>query len=235
MPRWNEPTERLVWRITAHLRKRRNELFLHSLSPGPHHTILDLGSEDGSQLASFYPYPQNVTIADTNEAPLRHGVTRFGLAGYILIDPDGQLPLPDHSFDFVYCNSVIEHVTTTVNSDQRTFVDVAVEHQRRFANEIRRVGLGYFVQTPNLHFPIESHSLLPFVGYLSAHRNAQLARMLKRYWIKQWSGGTHLLTLKDMASYFPDAEMVPERFCGLVKSWMAVRRHPDQHGTTQTI
>lgn len=34
----------------------------------------------------------------------------------------------------------------------------ARERQRAFADEVRRLGRQYFVQTPYRHFPIESHS-----------------------------------------------------------------------------
>ncbi len=232
MPKWNQATEQVVWKLTAGMRSRRNEFLLRLLAPGPDDTVLDLGSEDGSQLASFYPYPHNITIADIEEAPLRKGVARFGFAGHLLLEPDAPIPVADDAFDLVYCNSVIEHVTTAVCADQRAFVRRSIEHQRRFADEIRRVGRGYFVQTPNLHFPIESHSLLPFSGYLSAKHDARLAKLLKRVWIKQWSGGAHLLTRTDMEGYFPEAEIVPERFFGLVKSWMAIVRPGNNQETS---
>ncbi|WP_255695553.1 methyltransferase domain-containing protein [Rhodohalobacter sp. 614A] len=42
----------------------------------------------------------------------------------------------DKSFDVVFSNSVIEHVGS-------------FENQRRFADEVRRVGKAYWVQTPD--------------------------------------------------------------------------------------
>ena len=56
--------------------------------------------------------------------------------------------ISDGAFDVVFSNSVIEHVET-------------YENQRRMAAEIRRVGRRYFVQTPNRHFPLEPHFLVP--------------------------------------------------------------------------
>ncbi|PYT24288.1 MAG: class I SAM-dependent methyltransferase, partial [Acidobacteria bacterium] len=48
---------------------------------------------------------------------------------------DGRaLPFPDHSFDIVFSNSVIEHVGNH-------------ESQSQFANEIARVGEAYWIQT----------------------------------------------------------------------------------------
>ncbi|MCH8851029.1 MAG: methyltransferase domain-containing protein [Planctomycetes bacterium] len=227
MPRWNQLTEKLVWEATAGIRKRRNEVFLRCMNPLPTDKVLDLGSEDGSQIATFYPYLERVYLADILERPMQRGVKRYGFAGYSVIERNGTLSFEDQSFDIVYCNSVIEHVTDQKFENQWDFLQKAHQHQRRFASEVMRVGRGYFVQTPNRHFPIESHALLPFVGYLPARQNMSLARILKKYWIKKWFGEFHLLTRKDMKDYFPDATIIPERFCGFVKSWIAYRPPPD--------
>ena len=64
-----------------------------------------------------------------------------------------RLPFPDKSFDVVFSNSVIEHL-----GDPR-------KHEQ-YAREIARVGVRYFVQTPNRWFPIEPHLLTPLVHFL---------------------------------------------------------------------
>ena len=57
--------------------------------------------------------------------------------------------IADQSFDFVFSNSVIEHVG-------------GPERRRAFANEIRRIGRSYWVQTPSIWFPIEAHNGMQF-------------------------------------------------------------------------
>jgi hypothetical protein len=120
----------------------------------------------------------------------------------------------DNEFDLVFSNSVIEHLFTHSN-------------QQKMANEARRVGKYYFVQTPNYYFPFEPHWLFPFFQYFPAR--------LKLFLTMNFSLGhygkipdrekalslvkeVNLLTPKQMKALFPDGKMYKEYFCGLVKS-----------------
>ena len=58
-----------------------------------------------------------------------------------------------NEFDIVFSNSVIEHVGD-------------YEQQRQMATEVMRVGKKYFVQTPNLFFPIEPHFVFPLFQFM---------------------------------------------------------------------
>jgi hypothetical protein len=127
--------------------------------------------------------------------------------------------LADGSFDVVFSNSVIEHLFTW-------------ENQQRMAREVRRIGRAYWVQTPNYRFPIEPHYLTPCWHWLP--------RRLRIAALRRWQFGgrgpqpdpalaaanvdeIRLLSAPDLRQLFPDAQLVPERFAGLVKSWIAVR------------
>ncbi len=228
MPRWNAFTERQLAVLTRRLKRRRVELFVAALGLGPADTVLDLGSEDGSYLAEFYPYPGNIVLADIVEAPMREGVRRHGLKGYLLVPADGPIPAQDGSFEAVWCNSAIEHVTVDRallgSISSREFQARADAHQERFAREIRRVGRRYFVQTPYLHFPLEAHSWLPGVQYLTLGQKLWLSRRLKRWWLKQWTPDFHLYSLERFKRHFADATAFRvERVLGLPKSLIAIK------------
>ena len=199
MARWNRVTENFAWNLLRGARSRRNALFMERLAPVASDTLLDLGSEDGGQnRRRFTPIPARSRFADISATTMERGVASTDSGGYQTLEPNGPLPFADGAFDIVYCNSVIEHVTTDIWLPKRRFRAEAWEHQRQFAAEIRRVSRAYYVQTPNRHFPIEAHSLLPFGGYLSGRMNARLGRWMKRWWIKQWSGDSNLLTRKQL-------------------------------------
>ncbi|MEO0069888.1 MAG: iron dependent repressor, metal binding and dimerization domain protein [candidate division WOR-3 bacterium] len=50
-----------------------------------------------------------------------------------------------------------------------------------FAKEIARVGIRYYVQTPNKRFPIEPHLLTPLIHYFLPYLPRSLQRQLLRY------------------------------------------------------
>ena len=125
--------------------------------------------------------------------------------------------LGDKSFDVVFSNSVIEHVG-----------DFA--QQRSMANEIRRVGMRYFVQTPNKRFPIEPHFLFPWFQYLPSSARAAMLNRFDVGWYRRIPDlkaaraevdSIQLLTKSRFAELFPEASLHVERFGGLAKSFVA--------------
>ncbi|QKT04916.1 class I SAM-dependent methyltransferase [Ectothiorhodospiraceae bacterium 2226] len=66
----------------------------------------------------------------------------------------GRFPFPDGAFDWVFSNAVIEHVGD-------------FEAQRTFLEEMMRVGKNVFFTTPNRWFPIETHTGVPFLHWIT--------------------------------------------------------------------
>jgi ubiquinone/menaquinone biosynthesis C-methylase UbiE len=223
--------EKTVNVVRKRARAKRAQIFLQNFTITRDTKILDIGSENGSSIASVLQgteaLPENVYIADINKKLLEEGRTKFGFVP-ILISESGTLPFEDRFFDLVYCSSVIEHVTVpkeqvwTMGSG-REFLRVAAMRQASIAHEIRRLGKGYFVQTPNKWFLIESHTWLPFVGYLPRRVLVPLLRITNRYWIKRTSPDWRLLTFAEMRKLFPDAVIKKEKLLGMTKSIMAIK------------
>ena len=201
-------------------------MFCRYLRPTEEDKILDLGSEDGSFIAATIPFRENVVIADIDEELLLRGRARYGFET-VLLDESGVLPFEDDYFDIIHCNSVIEHVTIDrkqqwLLQSQKEFTEVAFERQKRFANEIRRVGKSYFVQTPNKSFVLESHTWLPLIQFLPRHLLIKTIRFLNKWWIKKTSPDWNLLVERQMKELFPEAVIIKERVLGLTKSLVAI-------------
>ncbi len=212
-------------------RKKRAEIFRNLLKPTPQDKILDLGSGDGSHIASILPFRENIYCADISENVLKIAREKYGFKTILLNEDDvSNLPFPDDYFDIVFCSSVIEHVTGNKKEianiyDSKLFREIAFKCQKSFANEIRRIGKRYFVQTPYKYFLIESHTWLPFfIVFLSRGLQIKLINFLNNTrWPKKTYPDWNLLTIKDMRFLFPDATIILERSFGLVKSIIAVK------------
>lgn len=125
----------------------------------------------------------------------------------------------DKSFDIVFSNSVIEHLFTK-------------ENQVLIANEVKRVGKNYFIQTPNYWFPIEPHWVFPCFQYLPFGMKVFLTNNFDLGHIKKVNNKKkaieqvreiRLLTFKEMRQLFPDAEIYLEKFMGFNKSFVAYK------------
>jgi len=211
-------------------RAKRAAVFLKHFEITADTRILDLGSEDVSNidrvLRGTGAQPDNVHIADISSEAIRRGQQKFGYTP-VLLNEDGTVPFPDRFFDVVYCSSVIEHVTIpkedvwSVRSSD-VFLTRALTRQREFAREIMRVGRSWFVQTPYKWFPIESHTWLPFVGWLPRPCVVSVIRLSNRIWIKQTSPDFNLLDISQFGSLFPDSKLIRERSMGMTKSLMVI-------------
>jgi SAM-dependent methyltransferase len=185
--------------VSRRARAARWRLFERLMQPGPDDSIVDVGC--GAHGLAAFAADLAITGVDRVERPgYAAGRRRFVQANAV------ALPFADDEFEIAYSNSLIEHI---VDPHQRS----------RFADEVRRVGRRYFVQTPNRWFPVEPHSLLPVVHWLPR-------RLGRRLWRFGVSGDpfdeTLLLGPRQLRHLFPDARIVRERLGPLTKSIVAV-------------
>jgi SAM-dependent methyltransferase len=215
-------------------RQKRAAIFRNSFSLDCDTKILDIGSDDGlnikATLEGTTVQPRNVYIADINQQSVTKGSREFGFTP-VLIAESGALPFPDRFFDVVYCSSVIEHVTIPKErvwqlSSGRKFRHESRRRQKAFADEIVRVGKCYFVQTPNRHFPIESHTWLPFVAWLPRRLLIPTLRVTNLFWVKTTNPNWCLLDKNELSELFDEARIMEEKAFGLTKSIMAVSKTP---------
>jgi SAM-dependent methyltransferase len=184
-------------RLAAGARARRHERFRALTGAGDGTRILDVGC--GTLGLRALEPDLDITGVDLVERPTYPGP-------FVVADATERLPFDDGAFDLVYSSSVVEHIVP--------------ERRAAFAREIRRVGRGWWVQTPAYGFPVEPHALLPFAHWLPA-------RVRRPYWrlgvAGEWED-VRLLRRAEMAALF--GPPVAERLGPLTKSWISVRRPP---------
>ena len=188
------PLARVASPLAARARERRHTRFFALTRLAADARVLDVGCGPLG-LRGLEP-ELDITGVDLVERPDYPGA-------FVRADAAAGLPFAAGEFDLVYCSSVIEHV--------------ARERRARLAEEIRRVGRGWYVQTPASSFPIEPHSLLP-----GAHWLPPVLR--KPYWRLGAAGEWEeisLLRRSELERLFGPA--LPERFGPLLKSWVCVR------------
>lgn len=200
--------------LASKLRRKRYELFrgLLDMVPRPMR-ILDVGGTEAFWRDSALLDDEGIEITVLNvefpsqRDPRIHFVTGDARA----------LEFPDKSFDVVYSNSVIEHVGDAID-------------QTHMASEIKRVGLRYFVQTPNFYFPIEPHFLVPGFQFMPVDARARLLHTFDLGWTKRESelsraravvDSVKLLRRHEVVALFPEATIYDERVFGVSKSFVA--------------
>jgi hypothetical protein len=123
-----------------------------------------------------------------------------------------------NEFDIYHSNSVIEHVG---NYDCMSM----------FAAEARRVGRLYYVQTPNLWFPIEPHIGAPLLHWLPKPLRAKLMTQFDIGFHKRFTTLSEaysyvdfieLINSDSMLSLFPNGYLIKERFLLLPKSLISI-------------
>lgn len=178
------------------MRARRHAMFFSLTGLGTGARILDVGC-GGLGLRAQEP-DLDITGVDLADRPEYPGP-------FFRADASVRLPFDDGAFDLVYSNSVVEHVPP--------------RDRMGFAQELRRVGRGLYIQTPAYSFPIEPHALLPFAHWLPVP-------IRRRYWRlgaqKRWED-IHLLRRAEMVALFPGTRLIPETLGPLTKSWIAMR------------
>jgi hypothetical protein len=193
-------------------------------------TILDIGGT-WSFWASNYPNTSrrlkisilNTTLPEMSDADEHHArdwaAKDRQRPEFLIGDARDLSGFSASSVDVCFSNSVIEHVGP-------------LEDQRRMADEVRRVGRSYVIQTPYRYFPIEPHFVMPLWQFLPVGLRVALHRRLDLGWMPRTPDpkaartnvtGIRLLDIAEMQQLFPDAVIEKERIGPLVKSLIAVR------------
>lgn len=202
----------VIGNFQKHFRDLRKQRFLEtfSLNSSSQLRILDLGGIPASSFCSDLEQCE-VTYLNLLE-PSQVRVHLLENHRYIKADAR-EIPFPNSYFDLIYSNSLLEHVGDFVQ-------------QEKVANEIRRVGKAYWIQTPYKHFPIEPHYNFPFFQYLPQKYKVFVHDRWRYSWVKLYNMDyeeIHLLDLKQIQDLFPETDFYYEKFGLLIKSIVAIK------------
>jgi hypothetical protein len=196
--------------LSSRSRQLKFDLFSSLMKPWPGCSILNLGAapphmgrtllraesnriEQPEQDARWQNF--RVVGCNLNCGDMQGYQRAYQASGFQAVIADGcGLPFPDQSFDMVFSNAVIEHLTP--------------EGQQRMAREILRVGRSWFVTTPNFWFPIEMHHKLPLFQFLPGSLQERIRRKYRT-----WPDGEpiHLLTGREFGRLLPGSRILKTR------------------------
>jgi len=190
-------------------RARRPQFFVNALVEREGERILDVGYGYGQfekQLVEFGAKNEvialDIVTRDTSE---HSNVVAFVVADAI------HLPFANRVVDIIYCNSLLEHV-----GDR--------DIQWQVFAEIARVGRKFFVQTPNRHFPIEPHHLVPFFQYWPRPIQRWVGQNILGHYEEVWLLDRR--AVEKLASVDDGIVIWEEKVWGFVKSFVLYRDHP---------
>lgn len=209
--------------VTNKLRKQRMavlekfvlEHFGDAIRDGRKVKVLDIGGTYRFWKAMEFPLfdSLDLTLLNIERSKLPEPVPNMQSVEGDATDLAG---VADKAYDLVFSNSCIEHVGRE-------------GEWQKMADEMRRVGRHYFLQTPNRYFPVEPHFLFPFFQFFPVWLKAVFIRSFELgFWPqgKDWQDSLKiareitLLRQKDLRRLFPEATIARERVGGFTKSFM---------------
>ena len=201
--------------VSYRLRKKRFEFFSEFCSKLKKPVkILDLGGSDYHWRNSRFRDNMNfhITIVNTEQQNIKD----LRNLSFIKKDIRDLNYFDDKEFDLVYSNSLFEHINS-------------FDEQKKLAWEIRRIGIHYFIQTPNFYFPIEPHFLFPFFQFLPESMKTMLIMKFNLGWYKKQKDdikarelacSVRLLKKGELKQIFPGGKIYSEKYFLLNKSFI---------------
>lgn len=201
----------LIAKISSFARKKMFMLLMQMAKPTDKTTVLDVGvtcdqRQDSNFFEKMYPYPNKIVAVFIEDAYF----LKQNCPSLKLVKADGtKLPFHDRSFDLVVSFATIEHTGSR-------------EEQSFFIRELCRVSRSCCIATPNRWFPLEFHTLMPFIHWFPPLWFRAILKFLRKDFFAR-QDNLNLLTEKDMLAMFPMGRKVVTshiKLCGLTSNLM---------------
>jgi len=167
----NHPLNYIFSKVRYNGRKKVYSIFVTMCTPSENDTIIDIGVTPDESLKEsnffeqFYPYKNKITAVSIEDASFLE--QKYNGLKFVQIEKNENFPFQDNEFDILFCNAVIEHVGSR-------------EEQCFFISECIRISKKFFFQTPNRYFPLEMHTIIPFLHWLPMKYFRKILKLLKK-------------------------------------------------------
>ena len=179
--------QKVKFQLMKRSRTKKLSDFLCLTNPSVDSSILDIGATNverspyANYLEKHYFNKSKITVLSL------HQLTDFSkkYPEIVTVTYDGgKYPFKDDQFSIAHANAVIEHVG---GFTQQVF----------FLREMARVSQQFYFTTPAKGFPIETHTNLPFIHWLSKRKFNWIVKKSG----KDWAAGNYLNLLSKKNLY----------------------------------
>jgi predicted SAM-dependent methyltransferase len=220
---FNNPLSGLAANIGLQTRMKIYKVFLELHSPNGSHKVIDVGVTPDESFAEsnffeeLYPYKHNITAAGIEDAS--HLEKKYGGIRFLklkpnkendLIDEKNNTKIQDNTYDILFCNAVLEHVGSR-------------EQQKRFFSECVRISRQAFITTPNRWFPVEMHTIIPFLHWLPMKIFRKILKILKKDFMAD-EQNLNLFTFKELKEMIKESGTLEKCHANIsyrhVRTWL---------------
>ena len=208
---YGHPLTRVRSYFSERARIEMYRIFVDTMRPAVDSKLLDLGVTADQKLPEsnyfeeLYPYKKNIVSASIEDAAFL--TKKYDGLKFVRIQKGRSLPFRKDTFDIVFCSAVLEHV------GKRSM-------QKKFILEALRVSKRFFFTTPNRFFPIEMHTMMPFIHWLPKRIFQRLLSLLGFRFLAK-TENLNLLSSKALLSLFPnnaEKKLIQKHLFGLTSN-----------------
>jgi ubiquinone/menaquinone biosynthesis C-methylase UbiE len=168
-------------------REKIFKIFLENIKLKKIYKVIDIGSTAVDSMSENYflhNYPYKKSISCFSNQKLDNLKKKYPFL--IIKKGDGRnTNLPDNYYEIVHSNATIEHVGS-------------FDNQIKFVRELYRISKKIiFMQTPNRYFPIDFHTLLPFLHWLPKKIHRKILDIIGLKFLSKESN-LNLLSIKEL-------------------------------------
>lgn len=175
-------------KITLNARNKFFDIFINNTNYSNHKTVIDVGttpSIEKEQNIFLDKTRENLNITCLSNQDCNVLKAKFKNIRNIIIADGKCTGFKDNAFDIVHSNATIEHVGS-------------FENQIAFVKEMLRIAKeSIFIQTPNRFYPLDFHTILPFIHWLPKNIHRKILKHLRLKFYSE-EKNLNLLSSKDL-------------------------------------